>query len=196
MYTKGKSAFIVVFTQNKWFTYNYQKIKPFDIDYFLGFWYNFAVIIKNEKVLFYNTKGQKFTEIKLKKPEDTKIRTFQKNGKSGVVSYKSKLVLGFEFQDIEINGELIFAKKNNKYAVLNSQAKELTAYKYDYISMGGKKERILITKQYGKYGLLSFEGTEIIKAKYTFISKFSNGKASAKLYKSNFEIDTKGNKIN
>jgi hypothetical protein len=195
-YTKAKNAFTVVYTQNKWFSYNYGKIKAFDIDYFLGFWYNYAVIIKNEKVLFYNTKGTRFNVIKLLKPTDTKLKSFQINGKSGVVSYKSQLILDFEFQDIEINGNLIFAKRNNKYALLNNEGKPLTAYKYDNISMGGRKERILITKQNGKYGLLSFEGSEIIKAKYTFISKFSNGKASAKFYKSAFEIDIKGNKIN
>lgn len=195
-YAEGKNAFTVVYIQNNWFTYNYGKIKPFPIDYFLGFWYNYAVIIKNEKVLFYDIRGTKSTEIALKNLKDTKIRAFKKNGKYGVVTYKSRLLLDFEFQDIEINGNLIFAKKSNKYALLNSAGTPLTAYKYDHISMGGHKERVLITKQYGKYGLLSFEGTEIMKAKYTFISKFSKGRASAKLYKSNFEIDTKGNKIN
>jgi len=122
-YAKGKNAFTVVYTQNKWFSYNYGKIKPFEIDYFLGFWYNYAVIIKNEKVLFYNIKGTKFTEIKLLNPADTKLRSYQKNGKYGVVSYKSKLILDFKFQDIEVDGNLIFAKQNNKYALLNKEGK-------------------------------------------------------------------------
>jgi len=43
--------------------------------------------------------------------------------------------------------------------------------------------------------LLTFEGLEIVKPKYSYISKFTNGKASVKLNKTEFEIDTKGNKI-
>lgn len=194
-YTNGKNAFTVVLMQNQWFTHNYGKMKPFNIDNFLGFWYNYAVIIKNEKVLFYNTKGLKFLEIKLKNITDTKIKAFQKNRKYGVVSYKSRLIADFEFQHIEISKNLIFAEKNNKYALLNSEGKALTSHKYDEILMGWAKDHVLIMKQYGKYGLMSFEGTEIVKPKYSYISNFSNGKATVKLYKSEFEIDTKGNKI-
>ncbi len=195
-YASSKSAFTVVYMQNKWFTYNYGKMKPFDIDHFLGFWYNFAVIIKNEKVLFYNTKGLKFLKIELKNTSDNTIKVFTKNGKFGVISNKSKLIADFLFQDIEISKNLIFAKKSNKYALLNSTGKALTTHKYDKIQMGWAKDRVLIIKQSGKYGLMSFEGTEILKPKYTFISNFTDGKATAKLYKTAFEIDTKGNKIN
>jgi len=195
-YVTGKNAFTVVYLQNKWFTHNYGKMKPFNIDYFLGFWYNYAVIMKNEKVLFYNTKEVKLIEIKLKNPNDSKIKALSKNGSYGVVSYKSKLILDFEYQHIEISKGLIFAKNNNKYALLNAEGKALTTHKYDEIRMGWASDQTLIIKQYGKYGLMSFEGIVIIKPKYTFISNFVNGKASAKLYKTEFEIDTKGNKIN
>ncbi|RLD76296.1 MAG: hypothetical protein DRJ10_13805 [Bacteroidetes bacterium] len=195
-YTSSKNPFTVVYLQNSWFTHNYGKMKPFNIDYLLGFWYNYAVIIKNEKVLFYNTKGEKFTELKLKNTADTKIKAFQKNSKFGVVSNKSKLILDFVFQDIEISKNLIFAKKNNKYALLNAEGKEITGHKYYDIRMGSIKDKTLIIKQFGKYGLISFEGSEILKPKYTFISNYTNGKATAKLYKSEFEIDTKGNKSN
>ncbi|RLD80442.1 MAG: hypothetical protein DRJ07_10470, partial [Bacteroidetes bacterium] len=110
--------------------------------------------------------------------------------------YKSKLIADFEFQDIEVFGDIFYAKKNKKYALLNEQGKELIPFKYDKISLGSIKNRVLIIKQYGKYGLMSFEGTEIVKPKYTYISNFSEGKATAKLYKTEFEIDYKGNKIN
>jgi hypothetical protein len=170
-------------------------MKPFAIDYFLGFWYNYAVIIKNEKVLFYNTKGAKFLEIKLKNATDTKLKAFVKNGKYGVISYKSRLIADFEFQYIEIIKNMISAKKNNKFALLNTDGKNLTAYKYDEIMLVSSQPPLLKIKQYGKYGLLTFGGLEIVKPKYTYISKFSNGRASVKLYKADFEIDTKGNKI-
>jgi len=194
-YGNEKSAFKVVYRLNQWYTFNYGKMKPFDLDYFLGFWYNYAVIIKNEKVLFYNTKGAKFLEIQLKNASDTKLKAFQKNGKFGVVSYKSRLILDFEFQYIEIIKNMISAQKNNKFALLNSAGKNLTAHKYDEISLVCFKPLLFKIKQYGKYGLLTFEGLEIVKPKYSYISKFTNGKASVKLNKTEFEIDTKGNKI-
>ena len=194
-YSQGKSTFTAVHMQNQWYTYNYGKMKPFNIDNFLGFWYNYAVVIKNEKVLFYNIKGLKFLEIKLRSTTDTKIKTFQKNGNFGVVSYKSRLIADFEFQDIEVFGNLFCAQKNNKYALMNSQGKELTPFKYDKIIMGSPKNKVLIIEQSGKYGLMSFEGTEIVKPRYTYISNFSKGKATAKLYKIEIEIDTKGNKV-
>ena len=86
----SKNAFTVVHTHNNWYTYNYGKMKPFDIDHFIGFWYNNAVIIKNEKVLFYNIKGVKSLELKLKNQNDNKNKAFNKDGQYGIVSYKSK----------------------------------------------------------------------------------------------------------
>ncbi len=191
----SKNAFTVVYTQDNWFTYNYGKMKPFNIDHFIGFWYNYAVIIKNEKVLFYNTKGVKSLEIKLKNQNDNKNKVFNKNGKYGVVSHKSKLVVDFEFQYAHVIKNVICVRKNNKFALFNDQGKNLTAFVYEDILVGSIIDRILIIKQYGKYGLMDFEGKELIKPKYTFISSFYEGKATAKLYKTELEIDTKGNQI-
>lgn len=195
-YTEIKKAFIVVYRQNQWYTYNYGKLKLFDIHHFLGFWNNYAVTIKNEKVLFFDKKGSMFLEIKLKNPHESKIKTFQKNNKYGVISHKSKLIVDFEYQFIEIIKNRMAAQKNNKFALLNPEGKALSTFKYDEITLISSKPPLLRIKQYGKYGLMNFDGSEIVKPKYIYISGFSNGKATAKLYKTEFEIDTKGNKLN
>ncbi len=188
-------AFTALRYQNNWYIYNAGKMKAFPVDYFLGFWYNYAVIIKNEKVLFYNTQGNKFLEIKLKSPSDYSVKAFIKNGKYGLVNNKSRLLLDFLYQDIQVFDNLVFAKKNNKYALLDASGKALTAFKYDELKPGWTKDKVLIFKQYGKFGLINYSGTEILKPKFTYISAFKNGIAEVKIYKTAYTIDTKGNKI-
>ncbi|MCF6242549.1 MAG: WG repeat-containing protein [Bacteroidales bacterium] len=188
-------AFTALNYQNNWYIYNNGKMKVFAVDYFLGFWYNYAVIIKNEKVLFYNTLGNKFLEIKLKNPNDYSVKAFVKNGKYGLVNNKSRLLLDFLYQDIQVFDNLVFAKKNNKYALHSVTGQALTTYKYDELRPGWAKDKVLIFKQYGKYGLMDYSGNEILKPKFTYISAFKNGVAEVKIYKTAYTIDTKGNII-
>jgi hypothetical protein len=188
-------AFTALCYQNNWYIYNAGKMKAFPIDDFLGFWYNYAVIMKNEKVLFYNTRGEKFLEIKMKSPKDYTVKAFIKADKYGLVNNKSRLVLDFLYQDIQVFDNMVFAKKNNKYALLNASGKALTTYKYDEIKPGWAKDKVLIFKQYGKYGLINYSGTEIQKAKYTYISAFKNGVAEVKVYKTSYTINSKGDKL-
>ncbi len=188
-------AFTALRYQNNWYIYNKGKMKAFAVDDFLGFWYNYAVIIKNEKVLFYNTLGNRFLEIKLKNPKDYSVKAFVKNGKYGLVNNKSRLLLDFLYQDIQVFDNLVFAKKNNKYALLDASGKALTAFKYDELKPGWTKDKVLIFKLYGKFGLINYSGTEILKPKFTYISAFKNGVAEVKVFKTSYTIDTKGNKI-
>lgn len=188
-------AFTALNYQNNWYIYKSGKMRALPVDDFLGFWYNYAVIIKNEKVLFYNTEGAKLLEISLKNPNDYSIRAFVRNGKYGLVNNKSRLLLDFLYQDIQVFDHLVFAKKNNKYALLDASGKALTAYKYDELRPGWAKDKVLIFKQYGKFGLINYSGKEILKPKFTYISGFKNGRAEVKIYKTAYIIDSKGNKI-
>ena len=61
----------------------------------------------------------------------------------------SKLITDFEFQHIEISKNLIFAKKNNKYALLNSKGKALSAFKYDEILTASKDEGLDFLDKFG-----------------------------------------------
>ncbi len=188
-------AFTALRYQNNWYIYKSGKMKAFPVDDFLGFWYNYAVIIKNEKVLFYTTRGEKFLEIKMKRPEDYRVKAFVKAGKYGLINNKSRLLLDFLYQDIQVFDNMVFAKKNNKYALLNASGKALTSYKYDEIKPGWAKDKVLIYKQYGKYGLIDYTGTEILKPKFTYISAFKNGIAEVKIYKTSYTINSKGDKL-
>ena len=190
-----KKAVTVLKLGTKWYVYYAGQIKPVDIQYFLGFWYNYAVAFINEKVLFYNAHGTKLLEIRLKNQTDDKVKAFKKEGKYGLVNYKSRLLLDFEYQDIKVEKNQVFAKKNNKYALFDAGGKAITTFKYDELRLGSAKDQIIIFKQYGKYGLMDFTGNEFVKPKFTYISSFKNGRAEVKVYKTAYRIDTKGNKV-
>ena len=194
-YPIRSKAFTALRLQNRWYIYNAGKMKPFDVDDFLGFWYNYGVIIKNEKVLFYNTSGNRFLEIKLKNPADAQEKVFARAGKYGLVNYKSRIIIDFLYQDMTVAGPVVIVKKNNKYGLMDIAGNQIIALKYDDIRIGSVKDKVLIFKQYGKYGLMDFNGKIRVNPKYTYISSFKDGKAEVKVYKTAYQIDTYGKRI-
>jgi hypothetical protein len=133
-------------------------------------------------------------------PNDIVVRAKGTNGKWGAVDRNNQLVIplkyGFLFPFFE--GVAAASKiKDGKYALIDSEGKELTGFIYD--SMNGCNEGRICVGIDGKYGFLDKTGKVIVPLIYSIPSDapylFKNGKAKVSLNGMSFYIDYYGNRL-
>ena len=101
----------------------------------------------------------------------------------GVINHKGEIKVPFEFESVSIvntKHELIAAKKNGRYGIINFQQEIILDFEYSW-DIEIKNDWIKVKKN-GFYGGVSLDGKPIIPTKFQSIGYFSDGRASCKLY--------------
>lgn len=122
-----------------------------------------------------------------------------KQKKKGVYNYKGKLVVPFEYDDIQhpfMTSTSINVCKNGKWGVLNKYGDEICPPRYDKIdSYGFACGRLAVCRD-GKWGFINRKGREVIECIYDEIFQFFEEKhCEVKLNGKKMTIDVYGKRI-
>jgi hypothetical protein len=109
--------------------------------------------------------------------------TVKKDGKYGLVNKQLRLLTPVKFDQIEFESfynsegryyeQNIQASVDNKWALIDFNGKERTAFKYDYL--GDLRSGLYLVEVNNKFGLLNHAGEEIAPCIYDFIQDHGKG---------------------
>jgi len=136
-----------------------------------------VLIKKAKEFCFLDTLGKTSKPLKLQNLKYaglTLMGVDEKSKKVGVVSRGNKLLIPFDFDDIELfNDSGYLVRKNGMQGMYNFDGKCLLPCSYDQIKCLGESEYYLIEVDQ-KFGLASKEGSVLLEPKYDRISIFNN----------------------
>jgi len=106
---------------------------------------------------------------------DIRGAKIMKDNQVGYIDYFRKILIPTDYDDIKqvkyIKPILFFAKKNNKWGMVDKDANPITPFKYDKLVVRTE----IISFQNGKCGLMDREGKELTPQIFTKISKYAHG---------------------
>lgn len=147
-------------------------------------------LINNEKELIKN----EYQSISY--DEKNKLLTIEKSKKYGIATLEGKIILPEEYDEIDITGIYVYAKKNGEVTVYNSNGEKVEIDKnIAILNTENEEYKIRLNTGNGtKYGIIGKDGETIIEEKYGYIEylfgeyfKVSNEKAKLGV------IDSQGN---
>lgn len=116
--------------------------------------------------------------------------------KYGLVDSLGRIVIPVEYQDIhDVNGELVAARKEGKWGVIDKSGKIMVSFVFDYIGYD-YSEGLLSAKRNGKGGYIDKNGVCMIPFEYDdWPGAFENGDVHVKKGDESFYIDKNGKRI-
>jgi len=168
----NKKSFILIKNKGKWFNYS-NKNEEIKAKIIVGFFEDYAVLLKDGKAVFMNKEGEFFPDIKVSSFEKD-IKVFSINCKYGLISNKGKIFADLNNHLIEIRRDfIVIEKEKDKKAMMNFEGKILSPYKYTGITAGNGKD-ILVYEIKNKFGIINLNGKELTPAIYDFIDDSDN----------------------
>lgn len=147
-------------------------------------------LINNDKELIKN----EYQSISYNKTN--KLLTMEKSKKYGIATLDGKVILPEEYDQIDINGIYVYAKKADNTTVYDSKGTKVEIDK-DVAILDTENENYKIklnTKEGTKYGVIGKDGEQIIEEKYSYIEYLYGDYFRASNEKSKLGvIDSKGN---
>ncbi len=147
-------------------------------------------LINNDKELIKN----EYQSIAYNKTN--KLLTMEKSKKYGIATLDGKVILPEEYDQIDINGIYVYAKKADNTTVYDSKGTKVEIDK-DVAILDTENENYKIklnTKEGTKYGVIGKDGEQIIEEKYSYIEYLYGDYFRASNEKSKLGvIDSKGN---
>lgn len=168
-------------------------LKPTYEDFSYESYFNVAKVKKNNLWGLINKKGenitrQKYQEITL---YDSPWLAVKEKGRWGVISYSGEMIISPQFEEISSIGELITAKKNNKWGFIDGKNKIIIPFTYS--KANNFSQGLASVKKNGKWGFIDRANKTIIPFVYDEAFYFGeDGRSRVIKGKKEFVIDRTG----
>ena len=168
-------------------------LKPTYEDFVYESYFNVAKVKKNNLWGLINKKGenitrQKYQEITLYVSPWLAVK---EKGRWGVISYSGEIIIHPQFEEISSIGELITAKKNNKWGFIDGKNKIIIPFTYS--KANNFSQGLASVKKNGKWGFIDRSNKTIIPFVYDEAFYFGeDGRSRVIKGKKEFVIDRTG----
>ena len=168
-------------------------LKPTYEDFSYESYFNVAKVKKNNLWGLINKKGenitrQKYQEITLYVSPWLAVK---EKGRWGVISYSGEIIIHPQFEEISSIGELITAKKNNKWGFIDGKNKIIIPFTYS--KANNFSQGLASVKKNGKWGFIDRSNKTIIPFVYDEAFYFGeDGRSRVIKGKKEFVIDRTG----
>jgi hypothetical protein len=105
------------------------------------------------------------------------LTILEKKGKWGIIDKKKKVMVPFEFKQIEETPEGLFrlTSLDDKFGLANKQGKIVVAPQYDNLNPYYLGNGLIPVALQDKWGYINLEGKEVIPCKYDAVYQFGRG---------------------
>ncbi|SDE41333.1 WG repeat-containing protein [Sporomusa acidovorans] len=111
-------------------------------------------------------------------PQPEIISKVKKAGKYGCINRDNKVIVPIEFNKLELNNGIIYAKQNGKYGLLDQSGKNITPLIFDEIQQFPGD--LAAVKLNSKWGLYNKQGNVVLPVEFDTVNDGYNGLIIAK----------------
>ena len=97
---------------------------------------------------------------------DFMIVKVKSTAKWGVLNFDGKMIVPATFQSLSAWNEMLVAKKEDKYGIINTSGNTVLTFKYQNAIISSTDVPYLLVKQKGKYGCIDNQLHEVMPCKY------------------------------